>query len=257
MRNKLTSNQLKRKRRREREKRQKRLRLSVLGLALVVGLSFYIRSNILESDVASADTARVLSQDEAQVETNDLKVDQKANINEPEGYFTDKAISYKRVTNHAFLLEQMNLQSNRMVELKSGDYIMYFGSVDGWAKVKSNNVLGYVKNDLLEGVKDNNLKTKDGLLIITKTNPVPEDFKTSYDKDTQNSISIAVEAMKRENLYINIGRTVTTFEEESNYITNKNSEYDVPGPNNSELRSGFAVELYSRNTDPRIQSDFF
>lgn len=267
MKNRLAIHQINRKRKREKEKKHKKLRLGALGLFLVIALAFIIKPHIVGDKKASADSASLLStqipNQREYASSGARKANQQlANIPqtnelaEKQG-FTDELLSYKKTSNQVGIYQEMSIEGKKIMDIKPGTYIKYYGMEDGWSKVMYQNITGYVKSENLLSVKENELTVRKGVLYVGTDNIIPSDFETSFDVNTENSLLVAIEAMRREGLSVSVGRKYTTFEQEKEYITNNTSEYPYPDEYTSELRTGYALELHSEKTDPRIQNNFF
>ena len=109
----------------------------------------------------------------------------------------------------------------------------------------------------MDSLPADELVVKKGVLLANKNYKIPMDYDVDFDVDAENSLLIMLESMKREGLQVEIGRKATSYEEEKNYIVSENNDkYDRPNEFNSDLRTGSSVEIYSKNTDPRLESDF-
>lgn len=266
MKNRLAIHQINRKRKRENEKRKKKLKLGALGLILVIALSFIIKPHLLGEKKASADSASLLTSDIPNHREYASTGVQNANqiIPEPlvdkeivEEGFSQELLSYKKTNKETVIYQQTSIESKKVMDVKLGTYMMYYGTEDGWSKVGYRNVSGYIKSENLSSVKENELTVRKGVLYVGKDNIIPSDFATSFDVDTENSLLVVVEAMRREDLSIAVGRKYTTFENERDHITNKSGDYPNPDEYTSELRTGYALEIHSEKTDPRIKNNFF
>lgn len=266
MRQRLATRQINRKRRRFKEQRQKRMRFAALGIIAIFAFIFIVRPNIIEDNTAKADSAALLSKEvvakrdyaaSGLVQEEFVEKTEEKEFTDQEQGFSDEMKSFKKLKLDSKLYQEPSFESKSLMQIKEADYVRFYGLEDGWAKVSHKNTFGYIKEDLLEKTPDKVLTVKEGVLYVDKDNMVGSDFNSNFDLETENSLLIALEAMKREGLEVGVGRRYTSFEDEKNYITNSDGTYPDPDEYTSELRTGFAVELHSLKKDPRIEDDFF
>lgn len=266
MRQKLATRQINRKRKRYKEQRQKRLKLASLGLLAIFAFIFIIKPHLIEDHTAKADSAELLSKDVltkrpyASAGLAPEKVVTKkdeSEFTEEESGFSDVLKSYKKVKAEGVIYKDKSIESKASMKVKAGEYLRFYGVEDGWAKVSHKNSFGFIKADLLEKTPSKVMTVRNGVLYVDKDNLVASDYVGGFDVETENSLLIAIEAMKRDGFEIGVGRRYTSFEDEKNYITNSNGGYSNPDEYTSELRTGFAVELHSLKKDPRIEDNFF
>lgn len=265
MRQKLATRQINRKRERYREQRRKRFRFATIGIIAIFAFIFIIKPHIVEDNTAKADTAALLSEEVLSKRSYaSTGLVQEELVDKPEEEYTpeekgysDELLSYKKVKEAGLVYKEKNAESKKTLEVKPGEYVKFYGLEDGWAKISHRNTFGFIRSDLLEKTSDDTMVVRKGILYVDKDHMVASDFEGGFDLETENSLLIAIEAMKREGLEIGVGRKYTTFEEEKNYITNSETNYPNPDEYTSELRTGYAVEIHSLKKDPRIEHDFF
>lgn len=260
MKQKLAMNQINRKRRRLKAQRRKNTRIAIASLVFILVFAFIIKPYVFDDEVASADTAKLLSEQEALDEQKNYvkeEKDSEPEIEEVKSTITEELQSYMLVNSDTTIYKEKTVEGKALVTVKAGDYIKFYGSEGGWSKVNHKNVFGFIRTDKLNETKEGNLTIKDGVLYVDKDNTIPSDFNGDFDVEAENSLLIAIEAMRREGLEINIGRRYTTFAEEESHITNNTSKYPTPDAYTSELRTGYALEICSPKTDPRIYNNFF
>lgn len=259
----IEKNQVLRKRRRALEQKKKRNRNFVIGVLAVLGIAFLIRPAIIDYKNASADSARILEdsnvikREYSSKGSQIQRIEDQAPQKEYNEGFGDYLLSYMQATKELSLYREKN--SNEIVIMKIPDkaYLEFYGLEGDRALVGYRNSKGYVNFKDLKDIHDKYLTVRDGHLFVSKDNFIPEDFSTNFDLRAENALLTAIGAMRRDGIKLEIGRTYTTFEDEKNYITNKNSDYSYPDAYTSELRTGLAIELYSPKTDPRIDDRFF
>lgn len=284
MKDNLAIRQINRKRKRYIRQKQRRLKLASLGLAAVFAFIFVIRPHIGQNNTAKADSAELLSrnaikkddlglgdqevkeapamlQDNLLAEEGENKVekpsDQDGQYTQEDQGFSDILKAYKIAKEDSLIYKDKSMESKPFATAKQGEYLKFYGFESNWAKVSYKNSIGYIKSDLLLKIQDNVMTVRDGILFVDKNHIVASDFVGGFDVEAENSLLIAIEAMKREGLEVGVGRRYTSFEDEKNYISNSKGEHKLPDEYTSELRTGFAVELHSLKTDPRIEDDFF
>lgn len=264
MKHRLELKQINRKRRRLKAQRRKRMIRTGIGLSLLVAFVFVIRPIIIDNSAARADSAKLLQSQEsinrreyAALGTT-LPIESQIEAKLPfeaEGY-SDQLLSFKRVILEGVIYQEKSAEGKALIPVQIGDYLQFYGHEDGWAKVNFKNTFGYIKTDKLESVEQNYLTVKEGILYTDKDNKIPKDYKANFDVEAENALLIAMEAMRRDGLELSVARKATTFSQEQAYITNKGN-YPNPDAYTSELRTGFAVELHSPKTDPRLENNFY
>lgn len=266
MRQKLAARQIDRKRKRYKEKRRNRIKLALLGVLTVFAFIFIIKPHILLDNTAKADSAELLSKEfvaKKTLNSSDLVQEKVGNIKKQKEFskedygFSDELKAYKILKSNAEIFKDKSIESKVSMRVKAGEYVKFYGLEEGWAKVSHKNSFGFIKSDLLSETPSKVMTVRGNVLYVDKDNLVASDYAGGFDVETENSLLIAIEAMKREGLEIGVGRKYTSFEDEKNYITNSDGGYANPDEYTSELRTGFAVEIHSVKKDPRIEDDFF
>lgn len=259
----IAKKQVLRKRRRELIQKKKRNRNFIIGVLAVVGFAFLIKPVIIDDKSASADSARILHDSNITMREYSSKGSQIQRIedtNHQKNYsqgFSDSLLSYMQAKKDLSLYKEKDSNEIVIMKVDKDSYLEFYGVEGDRALVEFNNSKGYVNFSDLSDLPDKYLTVKEGQLYVSKDNIIPEDFTTKFDIDAENALLTAFGAMKRDGIKLEIGRTYTSFEDEANYITNKDSDYSYPDSYTSELRSGLAIEVYSPKTDPRIDKDFF
>lgn len=250
----LIMRQIKRKKRRDRDRKFKRIRNITLGLIAVVSLSFFISTNLPNSSSVNADTAKIIENNDKAQASKFEKADPKVSQDQT---YTDKLQAYKKVGQEASVYSSQSVDSKVLLNLTPGEYVKFYGSQGGWAKVSYKTLQGYVNRNSLIDLEEKQLKVVDGTLLVSKQYTVPEDFKTAFDVDTESAMMVMLESARREGIELSVGNRYldsdSDFFSKSKSLEN-NSDLAVPDASNSELRTGLAIEILA--ADARVNVDF-
>lgn len=234
-------NQLNRKLLRQKSKKRQQLKFITLGVTVAMLISAsYIWG--FTTNNANADTARLISNTNEDYHEQKEESIQNHSINNIEIY-SDIAYRYKKAKTNASAYKIVNIDSKEAFKLKEGDYVEFFGSENGWSKIKLRNIFGYIEDSKLEDTEETKLKVIKGLLIATKNNYIPDDFKTNFDINAENSMMVMFEAMKREGLFVDVVSKVINTKDEFNELYKDLNKEEYPDFNHNELRTGRAILL--------------
>lgn len=258
---KLEIRQINRKRKRFKEQRKKKLRLAIAGFMFLFSFIFITKPYISRNNKASADSASLVS-------TNYIKKDDSTEASRPNSVvrakddllawdkgFTDYMKSYKKVLKDSEVFKEKYPDSRLALNLTKGEYVKFYGTEKGWAKIGHKNVFGYVKATHLGPVETGYLTVRKGLLYVDKNNKIPKDFDSGFDVEAENSLLVAMEAMKRDGLEVNISRKFPVYEAASDEKSADSNS--IPAAYIDELRSGFAVEILPKGPNPISKINFF
>lgn len=248
--NNIRKNQINRVLRKEKRKRKAKLRLVAVGIAATMSLTLAYFS-LFNGDKASADTAQIIQHPQVQ-DANTIYSD----TDQLENTYQSIAISYKRVVKDAEVYQTVSNNPKLLFKLKAGDYVSFYGQENTWAKIANDNQMGYIQYDKLEDTKEDELVVRAGYLMDGKDYKFPDDFETVFDINTENSMLVMIEAMKREGLNIDVARRYLTEEEfNQNQETSQDSNYEEPDYSNHTLRTGMSIELRLEDQDGYIDFD--
>lgn len=234
------NNQLIRLINKEKRRKKARIRLAAFGITSMVVISgMYL--TFFKQHNAKADTAQLLSEEKYDKDETLYSV--------KNSKFTEKLQAYKKVKIDSEAYESINQNSKRLFPISNGEYVKFYGEENGIAKVEKNGIVGYVSLDVLEDTKENELKVINGILLDSKKYIFPEDFETVFDRETENSMLVMFEAMRREGLNIGVSRKNINKEE---IVQDKDQLYEVPDYSNNTLRTGYSIELEIPKTSNEI-----
>lgn len=227
----LQKNQLERKRRIQKRKRNSKIKLASVFLILSISVTSWYFAKFSNRN-ANADSAKLLT------DKYDKNNNEKITKIEIENKSHNVAILYKKVSEDTQLLETLELDSHKLLNIKKGEYIKYLREEKGWSEVQHKGYTGYVRSSKLLDIAENELKLVNGILIVSKNNFIPNDFETRFSMETESSMMVMIEALKREGLSIDIA---------NKYIDSsfKKNEKNYPDIEHNELRTGEAVEFKS------------
>lgn len=258
--------QINRKRKRLKEQRKKRFRLAVAGFIFLFSFIFVIKPQIRKNNKASADSPSLISTDyikntdESKADKNkDSVVRAKDDLLAMDKGFTDYMRSYKVVNKDTEVYKERYIDSKPALKLQKGEYVKFYGSEKGWAKVGHKNIFGYVKAINLEPVEQGFLTVRKGLLYLDTKNKLPDDFEADFDIEAESSLLVAMEAMRREGLEVDVTRKLS----KSGDLSQLEKKSDSKDKDNlaetyaDELRSGLSVEIRPAKTNLISKSNFF
>lgn len=227
----LQKNQLERKRKIKKRKRNNRIKLVSLFLVLSISVTSWYFAKFSNKN-ANADSAKLLT------DKYDKKNIEKKSKEEAKDKFYDVVISYKKVVEDTQLLESLELDSHKLLNIKKNEYIKYLGEEKGWSKVQHKGYSGYVRSSKLRDTAENQLKIVNGILVVSKDNYIPKDFETRFSVETESAMMVMIEAIRRDGLNIDIA---------NKYIDSsfEKGEKNYPDIEYNELRTGEAVEFKS------------
>lgn len=234
---------------REKQKKVKRLTFVILGILCVVSVSFFVNSMLGANDSAVADTANILKSDKDKTTYEDSVIPAKFSAsNSTQNGFSEELLKYMKIEKNTVVYSDSSIDSKNILEIKIPEYVKYYGSNDGWAKISHKNITGYVLENSLTKIDESELKVIDGTLIVSKKYTVPKDFVTTFDEETESVMMVMIEAMKREGYNVRVG---------NRYLDSKSDVFGEeskghPDSSNSELRTGLAVEFLNGNEKNNI-----
>lgn len=213
-------------RKNKKDRKRKQMRNLLIGTVLVVSVSLSIAYfSLSKNHNVNADTAKI---------TSDVS-------KRSEDKFSDVVLSYKKVLNISFMFSSTKDNPKNLLTLNEGEYVEFLGEVNGWSKIKHKGQIGYVENSNLESTKENELKVIKGQLVVTKDYTIPNDFETTFDVETENSMLVMFEAMKREGIEIGVSKKYIDSREETPNV--EKQKYVLPSIEQNELRTGKAIEV--------------
>lgn len=258
--------QINRKRRRLKEQRKKRFRLAVAGFIFLFSFIFVIKPHLRRNNKASADSPSLVStgyiHKEEGAETDkrtDSVVKAKDDLLTRDKGFTDYMRSYKVVGKDTEVYKERYLDSKSALKLEKGEYVKFYGVEKGWAKVSHKNIFGYVKAINLESVEQGYLTVRKGILYLDKNNKLPDDFQADFDIEAENSLLVAIEAMRREGLEVDVNRKLKDSNDlgQLKKLGIKKDGVNLAETYADELRSGLSVEIQPLKTNLLSKPKFF
>lgn len=263
---KLEIRQINRKRRRLKEQRKKRFRLAVAGFIFLFSFIFVIKPYTRKNNKASADSPNLVSTNHKQAgeatrtdKGQNSVVKAKDDLLAKDKGFTEYLRSYKLVKKDVELYKEKYIDSKPVLKLQEGEYIKFYGVEKGWAKVSHKNIFGYVKAINLEPIEPGYLTVRKGQLYLDANNSLPDDFQSDFDIEAESSILVAMEAMRRDGLEVDVNRKISESKDLALYKKNPNKDSATLSEKayTDELRSGLSLEIRSKESKLTSRTNFF
>ncbi|WP_297790991.1 D-alanyl-D-alanine carboxypeptidase family protein [uncultured Anaerococcus sp.] len=254
--------ELKRKKRRLKAKRRKKiLTTSFLALAVFGGLKFFSsdedqftitrpmeyrqaqaaeNKEVQEDDSSNKDVIHVAT--EAGFE--DLKIDKDKKIEDDK--YQKNLIKYVRCAKTQYAYQYPNDYSKTEKYIKEGDYIPYYGTENGFSKIKLDDSFYYVNKYGLEELdKDKQIKVISGITYVSEAYPLPSDFNPGLDKTAKRAFETMRQDMQRAGLDIKIASDYRDFSLEEKM--NKAEDVDSELAGCSEHQLGQAFDFFTES----------
>lgn len=124
--------------------------------------------------------------------------------------------------------------------IEKGTYVPYFGTENGFSKVKIDDTYYYVnKFGLAKLDEDKQIKVVNGLAYVSENYPLPEDFDPGVDKTARRAFETMRQDMQRENLDVKISSDYRGYDLEKKMYDVSEPDSSAPGTNEHQLGSAF------------------
>ncbi|WP_394023798.1 D-alanyl-D-alanine carboxypeptidase family protein [Anaerococcus martiniensis] len=124
--------------------------------------------------------------------------------------------------------------------IEEGSYVPYFGTENGFSKVKIDDTYYYVnKYGLSKLDSDKQIKVVNGLAFVNENYPLPEDFDPGVDKTARRAFETMRQDMARENLDVKIASDYRGYDLEKRMFEVSEPDSSAPGTNEHQLGSAF------------------
>ena len=248
----------KRKQARKRKARNKKIFTSVgLGLVLVTGLyQFGFNDNDNEFKISRPNEIRQASGEFQQLEEEtveevnnkihvatdlgftDADIDKKKALEDDE--YEDHLKEYVYCVQTQYAYQYPNDYSKTEKYIEKGTYLPYFGTENGFSKIKIDDSYYYVnKHGLSKLAADKNIKVVSGLAYVSKDYPLPEDFDPGVDQTARRAFETMRQDMLRENLDVKIASDYRSYELEEKMFAVEEPDSSEAGTNEHQLGSAF------------------
>lgn len=255
--------ELKRKKRRQAKKRRKKFLLtSLAAIALVLGTKFlknteeeFIIQRPAEyrqaeaSDDIEEEKEVKINGDKIHIATqagfNDIAIDEDKKIADDK--YEDNLVEYVRCAKTQYAYQYPNDYSKTEKFIKEGDYVAYYGTENGFSKIKMDDSFYYVNKFGLEKLDpEANIKVVNGISYVSEAYPLPSDFNPGLDKTAMRAFETMRQDMEREGLSIKIASDYRDYDLERKM--KEAGEVDSENPGTSEHQLGQAFDFFTEGS---------
>ncbi|WP_130819699.1 M15 family metallopeptidase [Anaerococcus vaginimassiliensis] len=252
--------ELKRKKRRQKARRRKKILLSSgLALTLFLGAKF-ISNNQDDFEIQRPyeyRQAQAIEEKEEEIEESPYRdivhVATEAgfenlNINEDKKIEDDKYQKslqrYVRCAKTQYAYQYPNDYSKTEKFIEEGDYLAYYGTENGFSKIKLDDSFYYVNKYGLEELdSDKQVKVISGIAYVSESYPLPSDFSPGVDKTAKRAYETMRQDMQRQGLDIKIASDFRDYSLEEKM--NKAGDIDSELAGLSEHQLGQAFDFFT------------
>ncbi|MCI5972025.1 MAG: M15 family metallopeptidase [Anaerococcus sp.] len=255
--------ELKRKKRRQAKKRRKKFLLtSLAAIALVLGTKFlknteeeFIIQRPAEyrqaeaSDDIEEEKEVKINGDKIHIATQagfkDIAIDEDKKIADDK--YEDNLVEYVRCAKTQYAYQYPNDYSKTEKFIKEGDYVAYYGTENGFSKIKMDDSFYYVNKFGLEKLDpEANIKVVNGISYVSEAYPLPSDFNPGLDKTAMRAFETMRQDMEREGLSIKIASDYRDYDLERKM--KEAGEVDSENPGTSEHQLGQAFDFFTEGS---------
>lgn len=255
--------ELKRKKRRQAKKRRKKFLLtSLAAIAIVLGTRF-LKNNEEEfiiqrpaeyrqaqaADNEEENKEKKINGDKIHIATqagfNDIAIDEDKKITDDK--YEDSLVEFVRCAKTQYAYQYPNDYSKTEKFIKKGDYVAYYGSENGFSKIKMDDSFYYVNKFGLEKLDpESNIKVVNGVSYVSEAYPLPSDFNPGVDGTAKRAFETMRQDMEREGLSIKIASDYRDFDLEGKM--KEAGEVDSENPGTSEHQLGQAFDFFTEGS---------
>lgn len=171
--------------------------------------------------------------------------------------YTNAIDAFLRVKVDTPLYQRASTKSSTVVGLAAGTIVETYGTENGWTKVSSRGQEGYLRDRDLEVISDPNLfKVVDGHVIVNAAYSLDPSYETVFDADAAAALKVMREAMTREGVAVEVATTYRDYTAEKEDLVLRGNPAHAPAPGHAVFQTGFGVQFYAPNTDPRLDNHF-
>lgn len=255
--------ELKRKKRRQAKKRRKKFLLtSLAAIALVLGTKF-LKNNEEEfiiqrpaeyrqaeaSDDMEEEKEVKINGDKIHIATqagfNDIVIEENRKIVDDK--YQDDLVEFVKCAKTQYAYKYPNDYSKTEKFIEKGDYLAYYGTENGFSKIKIDDSFYYVNKFGLEKLDtEENIKVVNGISYVSESYPLPSDFNPGVDKTAKRAFETMRQDMEREGLTIKIASDYRDYDLEGKM--KEAEEVDSENPGTSEHQLGQAFDFFTEGS---------
>lgn len=210
-------------------------------------------SGIINSEVSSdAPSIKYVTRDEySQIELAPRTEKEQA------AGFRDKLDTFLVTNKDTTLYLRTSLNSGVVAVIPKDTYVETYGHENGWTKVTTVGREGYIRDKDLDVVGDPTFfKVVDGHLIVNATYGLPTSYTTVFNEEAAAALRVMIESMGRDEVSVEVATTFRSAADEAKELVYMGNPTDAPSPGHAPFQTGFAVQLYEKGTDPRLDNAF-
>ena len=176
---------------------------------------------------------------------NENKVDKDHALEDSE--YQDKLKSYVLCKQTQYAYQYPNDYSKTEKYIKKGSYIPYYGTENGFSKVKIGDSYYYVnKYGLSKLDDDKQIKVVNGITYVSNAYPLPADFDPGVDKTARRSFETMRQDMLRDGMDIKIASDYRGYDLEERM--HESNEPDSSAPGENEHQTGQAFDFFTEGS---------
>ena len=180
-----------------------------------------------------------------QIGFQDVEIDKELAIEDDQ--YTDELVEYVYCVQTQYAYQYPNDYSKTEKFIKEGSYLPYFGSENGFSKVKIDDSYYYVnKYGLSKLDQDKQIKVVNGLSYVSGDYPLPADFNPGVDRTARRAFETMRQDMERAGLAVKIASDYRGYDLEKKMFDV--SEPDSKAPGTSEHQLGQAFDFFTEGS---------
>lgn len=257
--------ELKRRKRREAKRRRKKVGLVSVGLVLTLTTAKFALEKEDNYQIRRPSEYRIASgellentetESEEKVGTSDVHVATEIGFNDidikdelkiEDGAYQQDLIEYVKCLQTQYAYQFPNDYSKTDKFVKEGQYLGFYGSENGFAKVKIDDSYYYVnKFGLAKASKEEEIKVVNGLAYVSEAYPLPSNFDPGVDKTARRAFETMRQDMGRVGLDLRIASDYRGYELEGKMFDA--GEEDSAQAGTSEHQLGTAFDFFTEGT---------
>ena len=173
---------------------------------------------------------------------DDLEIENDKKLSDDK--YQDTLKEYVRCAKNQYAYLYPDNYSKTDISINEGDYVAYYGSENGFSKIKLNDAFYYVNIHGLEKLdSQSKIKVVNGISYVSSEFTLPEDFNPGVDKTAQRALFTMRQDMQRNGLDIKIASDYRDYSLEEKLHEAQAIESDVAGE--SEHQLGQAFDLFT------------
>lgn len=175
----------------------------------------------------------------------DTDVDNKLKLSDDS--YEDSLKDYVKCLKTQYAYQYPNDYSKTEKTINEGDYIPYYGTENGFSKVKIDDTYYYVnKYGLSKLSNDESIKVVNGLTYVSSEYPLPANFDPGVDKTAKRAFETMKQDMAREGMDIKIASDYRDYDLENKMHEVGEVDSEIAGT--SEHQTGQAFDFFTEGS---------